>query len=207
MKSLEKGHDKLQKICDALRMDTLEPAKKQAQDIIQEAQSEADRILKEATLQVEKLQETARRHIDQERKTFQSSLEQAAKQALERLRQEIDTRLFNPGLEELLAKQTAEPKIIAKLIEALVSALEKEGLAADLIAIIPKAVPAKAVVAELGEKTLQKLKNRTVELGPFEGGAKVRLENKKMTLDISDAALKELLSYVRKDFRELIFHA
>lgn len=37
MKSLEKGKDKIQKICDKLRGKTLEPAEKEARQILEDA--------------------------------------------------------------------------------------------------------------------------------------------------------------------------
>lgn len=206
MKTLEKGQEKLQKICDVLRLETLEPAKKQAEQVVKKAEGDAEKIIRDAEVQAEKLLEVARRTIEQEKSAFQSSLQQASKQGLEALRQDIEERLFNDELHSLLVKDTAEPKVVAKLITAVIGALEKEGLAADFTTLIPKSLPAKAVVAELGENVLKRLKERSVEVGTFAGGAKVKLDGKKMTLDISDEALKELMvHYIRKDFRDLIF--
>ena len=37
MKGLETGKDKIQKICDALRKETLEPAKQEAREIVEKA--------------------------------------------------------------------------------------------------------------------------------------------------------------------------
>ena len=41
MRSLETGHDKIQKICDRLRRETLEPAEEQAQTILNEARKKS----------------------------------------------------------------------------------------------------------------------------------------------------------------------
>ena len=73
-------------------------------------------------------------------------------------------------------------------------------------AIIPQSVSAKEVNRFLGEGILNRLKEKSVELGEFAGGAQVKLHDKKMTIDITDKSLMELLSgYVRKDFRKLLF--
>ncbi len=206
MKSLEKGQDKIQRICDKIRRETIEPAKEEAQDVITAAQERAKEIIAEAERQAAQLIKQARGQMEQERNVFHSSLQQASKQALEALRQEIEHHLFNEELQVALDKQLADPKLIADLINGLVKAIEKEGLSTDLSAVIPRQVAADDVSALLLDGVRKRLKGKPLEIGSFAGGAQVRLHGKKMTLDLSDQALKELLAnYVRKDFRQLIF--
>ena len=60
--------------------------------------------------------------------------------------------------------------------------------------------------ALLLENVRSKLKGQTVTVGSFVGGAQIKIEGKRMTIDITDKALSELLaSYVRKDFRKILF--
>ena len=56
---------------------------------------------------------------------------------------------------------------------------------------------------------VQALKERSVVLSDLAGGIQLKLHDKKMTIDLSDEALKELLAtYIaRKDFRKLLFGA
>lgn len=206
MKTLETGFDKVQKICDVLRQETLEPAKQEAQKIIADAHADAQQILKDAHQQAEKVMAEARRALEQERNVFQSSLTQAGKQSLEALRQAIEHQLFDSELHNLVTQQTANPQIVAKLIESIINAIQKEGLTADIAAIIPASVSAKEVNALLAGNILDKLKENSVSVGDISGGVKVRLENKKMTLDISDAEIESLLKrHLRKDFRTRVF--
>ncbi len=206
MKTLDKGQDKIKKICEALKNETLEPAKKQAEQIIEEARAQAAQIIADAKKQTEKLHLASKAELEQERKVFQLSLVQAAKQGLEALKQSIEHSLFNEELHSLLEKHMADPNVISKLISAIIHAIEKEGLATDLVALIPHTVPPKEVNRLLAEQFLKKLKGQSVTLGDFAGGAQVKLEGKKITVDISDTALQELLTqYLRKDFRKLIF--
>lgn len=207
MKTLETGQEKIQKICDVLRRDTLEPAKEEAQGIIIEAKKRAEHIIVEAQQQAEKFLEQARHAIEQERNVFQSSLTQSAKQSLEALRQSIEYNLFNKELHHLVVRHTADPKVIAKLIESLVKALEKEGLAVDLAAIIPASVSSKEVNTLLTAEILSKLQGNSVVLGDIAGGVKILIKNKRMELDISNTEIEELLQrYLRKDFRKMIFN-
>jgi len=98
--------------------------------------------------------------------------------------------------------------VVAALVEAIIGALDKEGMAADFEVLVPKTVMAKDVMGELSDAIIKRLKDRPLQVGQFFGGAQVKLLDKKMTIDISDGALKELLTgYVRKDFRLKIFGA
>lgn len=206
MKSLEKGQDKIQKICDKLRHETIEPAKSEAKHIIEAAQKNAEKIIAEAEQHAAQLIKQARGQMEQERNVFHSSLQQAAKQAIEALRQEVDQKFFNEELQSILEKELANPKLIADLINALILSLEKEGIAGDLSAAIPRHVPAEEVSKFLLDGVRKRLKNKPLELGHFAGGAQVKLHGKKMTIDLTDHAIKELLAnYVRKDFRQMIF--
>jgi V/A-type H+-transporting ATPase subunit E len=206
MRSLERGQDKIQKICDKLRHETLEPAEKEAQQIVEEAGKKAEAIQAEAQRHAEQLIKQARGQIEQERNVFHSALKQAAKQTVEGLRQEIEHKLFNEELQHILEKQMADPKIIAELINGLVKALEKEGLTTDLSAVIPRLISADDINALLLENIRKRLKGKPLEVGSFAGGAQVKLLGRKMTIDLTDQAIKELLAnYMRKDFRKLIF--
>ena len=206
MRSLEKGHEKIQSICNQLRRETLEPAEKQALALIEEAKKKGDTIKAEAELQAEKLIRQAREQIEQERNVFHSALQQGAKQAIEGLKQEIENNLFHEELQNALNKQMSDPKVIAALINGIVKAIDKEGLSTDLAVVIPRLISPDDITDLLLENVRKRLKEKPLEIGHFAGGVQVKLLNKKMTLDLTNQALKELLSsYVRKDFRKHIF--
>lgn len=206
MRSLEKGEDKIQKICDKLRHETLEPAEEEGQEILREARKKAESLTADAEKHVEHLIKQAKAQIEQERNVFHSSLQQAAKQTLEGLRQEIEHKLFNDELQNILERQMADPKIVAEIVNGIVQRVEKEGLTTDIAVVIPRLIAAEDVNALLLESVRKRLKGKPLEIGSFAGGAQVKLLGKKMTIDLTDHALKELLAnYIRKDFRKLIF--
>jgi V/A-type H+-transporting ATPase subunit E len=206
MKSLESGKDRIQSICDKLRKKTIEPAKEEAQKLLIEAKKHAESIKAEAEHHAVELIKQARGQIEQERSVFHSALQQASKQTLEGLRQEIENKLFNEELQQVLDTHMADSKVVAGLINAIVNAIEKEGLSTDIAAVIPKTVSPDDVVDLILESVQKRLQNKPLEIGHFAGGVQLRLIGKKMTLDLSDQALKELLAnYVRKDFRKIIF--
>lgn len=206
MRTLEKGQDKIKKICDALRQETLEPAKEEAHAIVKESKKKAEEIIAEAQNEAQQIIKKAKSQLDQERKIFESSLQRAAKQAVEELRQEIENKFFNEELSSLLDRQMTNPKLVAELINGIVRAIEKEGISQDLSVVIPRLVSTEEVANALLGEIKAKLKERPIEVGNFAGGARVKLEGKNITLDLTEQSLKELLAkYVRKDFRELIF--
>lgn len=203
---METGKDKVKKICDVLRRETLEPAKRLAEETILNAQQDAERIVEEARLSAQAIEREARQEIERQKTVFQSSLSQACKQTIESLKQSIEEKLFNPELTRVISKQMQDPQILAKLVEAIIKAIEKDGLEANLSVYIPAAVPAQSVNTLLGEGILKHLKEKSVLIGPLKGGIEVKLHKENITLDISDLALKEMIaSYIRKDFRDLFF--
>ncbi|MCB1072989.1 MAG: DivIVA domain-containing protein [Chlamydiales bacterium] len=206
MKSVDTGKEKVKKICEVLRKETLDPAKKEGDLIIAKARADAEKIIKDAKNEASKIHDEAKRRIEEERNVFQASMNLAAKKSIDTLKQEIEKNLFNPELSQLIADKMKEPKIVAELIQAIVTGIEKEGIEGDLKAIVSSAVGVDAVNKELTKGIIEKLKSKSVEIGEIEGGAQIKIIDQNLTIDMSDEALKGLLaSFVRDDFRSVIF--
>lgn len=208
MKVEDTAKDKVKKICDVLRRDTLEPAEAEAKRIVQEAKAEAEKIVQEAKELADALQKQAKEEIAREKNVFASSLNQACKQSLQSLHEEIEGKFFNEQLSSSIQEPLNDPKALAKLIEAVLTALEKEGVEADLEAFIPKAVSAKEVNDLLLKQFVERLAGKSVKVGPAKGGIEVKVSKENMKIEATDEALKELVArYIRKDFREMLFKA
>lgn len=206
MKSVDTGKEKVKKICEVLRKETLDPAKKEGDQIIAKARADAEKIIEEARREANRIHEEAKKKINEERNVFQASMNLAAKKSIDTLKQQIERRLFNPELEKLIAEKMDEPKVVAELISAIVSAIEKEGLSGDLKALVSKAVNVEAVNSALIKGIAERLKSKSVEIGEIKGGAQVKIVDQNLTIDLSDDAIKALLaSFVRDDFRSVIF--
>lgn len=205
MKTLEDSQKKIQQLCELLKKDAVDPAKREAEGILDEAKAKAQEIITEAEKQAHQLHETARKEIEQERNIFQSFMAQAAKQSVESLRQEIEKKFFKSELSQLVKQQTSDPKIIARLIEVVLTAIQKDGISANLSAVVAQSIPSKEVNALLAQNLLAQLREKSVVLGNFSGGIQVKVHDKDLTLDITDEALVELLNTYRKGFRELVF--
>jgi len=203
---LEKAHDRIQIICDKIKVSTLTPAKEQAEQIVEEAKKEADRIRTQARKDAEKMLEEQKTALENERRIFASSIEQASAQAFATLKQKVETTLFNPALDAWVQEQMKGTKETARLVDVLVGAIEKEGLKTDLEVRIPAQISAKEILAQVSKNIAARLQDSFVELPDMKAGCKVSIKAKHMTLDLSDAALKELLaSFVGKEFRKTFF--
>lgn len=208
MKSVDTGKDKVKKICEVLKKETLDPAKKEADKIIAAARAEAEKIVENAKREGKRALEDAKQKIEEERNVFQASLNLAAKKSLDTLKQEIEKKLFNEELDAFVGKQMNDPKVVAELIAAIIKGIEKEGLETDLKGVVSSSVSTEAVNKELIQGILDRLKGKSVEVGDITGGAQVKMVDKNLTIDMTDEALKALLaSFVRDDFRSVIFAA
>jgi V/A-type H+-transporting ATPase subunit E len=206
MKGLETGKEKVKKICDVLRHETIEPAKQEAKEIVDNAKREAEEIVHAAKREAKKILHDAQTEVQKKEMVFQASLKQASRQAVETLKTDIENKLFHPGLTRLLTQPLKDPNIIAKLIETVITALQKDGIDANLSVYIPASIPARAINELLVQKILEKLKEKSVLIGGFNGGIEVKLHKENITIEISENSLREVLSqFIRKDFRELFF--
>lgn len=204
-KSLDTGKEKIQKICDVLRREAIEPAEEEATRIVGGARKEAEQILAKAKAEAAALEKGARERVASERRVFESSVEQGVRQSVETLRQQVEQKLFYGELAETLAVASGDPKLVASLINAIVEAIGREGIETDLMVLIPKTVTVDEVNGLLLEKVAAKLKGG-VQVGDFAGGVQVRLVDRQITVDMSDEALEELMGrYLRKDFRAILF--
>jgi len=205
-KALDKGNDKIQEICSLLRNETIDPAKTEAEKIIEEAHAKARDIIKEAEKEAERIVDEGKNDLEKEKEVFNSTLKQAAKLTLESLTQRLEDQFFNQQLNAFVDREGAKPEVIAKCIDAMISAIKEEGISANLEARIPKTVSVEEVNRLLAKGVLDQLKDGSVKIADFEAGSKVKIEDKQMTLDLSGEVIKRLIAqYVRKDFRPIIF--
>ncbi len=207
MKGLETGKDKIQKICDSLRKETLEPAKQEAREIVENSHLQAAEVVSEAQKKAAAMIQAAEIEIDEKRKVFQASLNLACRQGIEQLKQKIEKELFDKELANLVGKEMAEPKIIANLLNAFMRSMEEKGVEEDFVAVIPKGISPRSINELLTSKTLEKLRNQSIQVGDFAGGVQIQMKGRQITIEITDAVVRELIAqYIRRDFRDLVFN-
>jgi V/A-type H+/Na+-transporting ATPase subunit E len=206
MDEIESGEKKIQKICEYIKNETLDPAKQQAKEIIENANIQAEQIIKKTYAEKERLLNEAKKEIEREKKVFESSRNIAVRQAIEDLKHKIEDELFSKNLKDIIYKTTKDPKIIANIINSIVQAIEKFGIDVDISAYVSKEINPKDVNDLLLTNIKDKLREKEIVLKDFEGGVKIKLHDMQIIIDISDKALKDLIAeFVRSDFRELIY--
>jgi len=206
MKGIDTGKSKIQKICDIIKEETIEPAQQEAREIVENAHLKAQEIIHSAEKQAAEMVAKASRDIEHKKKVFESSLSIACKQSLETLRQKIENDLFNNAFADMSKKMLGNGETLAKITGAIVEALERDGIDADISAYVGKAVNPRDVSEFLLGKIIERLREKAVVLGDFSGGVKVRLHNQRLTIDLSEESIKELVSnFVRKELRETLF--
>lgn len=207
MKGLETGKDKIQKICDVLKKETLEPARQEAREIVENGRLQASEIVKEAQKKAEEIIQTALAEMEERKKIFHASLQLACRQGIEQLKQKIEEDLFDRQLSDLVLKEMGDPKTIAHLINSFMRAMEEKGVEEEFTAVIPKSVSPRSINALLASQVLERLQNQSVSIGDFEGGVQIRLKGRQITIDMTDATVRELIAqYIRRDFREMVFN-
>lgn len=207
MKGLETGKDKIQRICDALKKETLEPAKQEVRELIENAHLQAAEIINEAKKKAVRIHEEAAKEMDEKKKVFNASLNLACRQGIEQLKQQIEKELFNQQLADAVSKEMSDPKVIANIINSLISNLEEKGVEEEFVAMIPKNVTPRSISTLLAAKVLERLKESSIEVGEFTGGVKLQLKGSQITLDVSEPVVRELIAqYIRRDLRDLVFN-
>ncbi len=207
MKGLETGKDKIQRICDVLKNETLEPAKQEAREIVENAHLQAADIVKEAQKKADEFRKIAQDEMQEKGKVFHASLQLACRQGVELLKQKIEEKLFDQQLSDLVLHEMADPKLIAHLIDAFMKSMEEKGIEEEFVAVIPKNISPRSINTMLAAKILERLQKQTVVVGDFAGGVQIQLKGKQITIDISDATVRELIAgYIRRDFREMLFN-
>lgn len=202
---LESANKKVQEICDILREETLSPARREAKRILEEAKWQADEMIAKAKGEVTKIYQENEKKLEQQKTIYGSALHLAGKQAVTKLKQSI-VELFSHEWEKELKSEMKKSDVVAKLVEKLIQAIEKEGLGANFLAIVPREVGMDKIMSHISSSTLAKLKEGKVALGDIHGGAQVKLVDQKMVIDMSDDAVIDLLrSYVTEEIRNKIF--
>lgn len=192
---------KIKEICDALRKKTIEPAKQEALQIVENAKIEKEAILQEANKEKEKILEKAKKDIEDQKNKYLTAIKIAGSKVLEEIKKKIEN-IFNDNVKKEIEKASIDPKVIANFINVVVEAIRKEGIESDLSIYIPKNVD----IREVSKYILADILKGDILKGEFVGGAKIKINEKGMTVDVSQDALSELLSsYIRKDFRDFLF--
>jgi V/A-type H+-transporting ATPase subunit E len=202
---LETADSKVKEICEMLRKQTLEPAQNQAKKIVADAEKEAEEIIHKAKEEILFMKEKSKLELEKELRVHEGSIQLAIRQGISTLRQGIE-KVFARNLDNEIEAAMGKEDAVANAISVLLTLIEKEGLGANLSLLLPKHVDLSAICNRLKQDFAEKVKKSAILLDEIKGGAEIKLKDKKMSIELTDQALKELLaSYVIPELREKIF--
>lgn len=199
---LESGEDRVKELCEILRAETIQPAKEEAARIISEAKKEAEAIVAKSNEDAEEIMQNLKKELEKMQSVSEASLELAIKQSLSRLKQSV-AELFTEELFNLADATMNDTDILAKVVNALVTAVEKDGLNTDLKLVIATNVSKDELIGKLADHVRKKIAKESVEIGNFKAGCVLKLVDKKMAIEMTSKAIVELiLAYISDDLSE-----
>lgn len=205
----EKASEKVRTICRIIEEETLNPAKKEAEDIVSQARREASEIVLKAKKEAEDELAKCDAEIEKKKRIFDSSLEMAVKQSIAYLKQEVTENFFSKALRETIKAETSSPSWIAKLLDALVEGLKKDGIATELQAVVPRTVSKEEILKSITQevaKSLEASPEKALHVGDIDGGVEVKLVEHNFALSVSDEALRQIVAkYVHRDLKSKVY--
>ncbi|MBM3201184.1 MAG: hypothetical protein FJZ56_02110 [Chlamydiae bacterium] len=205
----EKASDKVKTICRLITEETLTPAKKEAQEIINIAKAEAASIIEEAKKEAIRIQQRSENEINHKLSVMNASIDMAVKQAILFLKQEVTEHFFSKEIHHLLAKEIQSKDWVAKMLDAIVTSIEKEGTRSELHAVIPKTLTREQIVHSLTKTVAEKLNSageKGISVGDLKG-IEVKIVKENFVLSVTEESLHQILAkYVHRDLRDKIFN-
>ena len=202
---LETADNKVKEICAILRKETLEPAEIEAKRILEAAEKEADEMIRKAREEVALIQAENKLALEKELKVHEGSIQLSIRQGISSLRQAIE-KVFVQDLDRQIERAMGKEDAVAEAIRVLFGLIEKGGQGVNLNVLLPKHVNIEAVSSKLTHDFAEKVKMNAIQIDDIKGGAEIKLKDKKVTIELTDAAVKELLaSYVIPELRAKIF--
>jgi V/A-type H+-transporting ATPase subunit E len=202
---LETANNKVKEICDVLRRETLEPAQNEAKRIILDAEKEAEELIRKAKEEALRIKEETKLELKKEMEVHNGSIQLAIRQGVSALRQEIE-KIFSAILSRDIEMVMSSEDAISRAVSVIFELIEKNGLGVNLGVLIPKHVDIQAICKRLVEKFKHKLQSSAIPVDGIKGGVEIKLIDKKISIEMTDVAVKELLaSYVIPELRAQIF--
>lgn len=204
MKHLDTGSEKIKKICDAIRHETLEPAKQQAKAIVEQASDQAAVIIQDARVQADAILEAAKKQHDKEKQIFEASMVHSAKLFKEKLKQDIETAFLASSFDKIAAQIFNDSKLTAQVVTAIVDGWNKQSSGGDLTLLISNGINkdefVKALSADVKAK-MQKIESLTGITGIV-----LKSHGDNLRIEISEKQLAEaLMNSLRQDFRKFFY--
>ena len=192
----------VQELIDRIRGEGVQSARDEADRLLSEARAEASRILAEARVEAGAMKKNAQEEIETERTAAIAALRVAARDTGLQLRTAVFSA-FEEHVRRLVTDVTSDGAVLRDLIMVLAGRAASEVIRGKDAEILIPADLSEAASAQL-ESFLRdsaaalsgQVLRQGIELissGDVKGGARVRLKDEDLEIDLSDEALSEMM--------------
>ncbi|MGB5596716.1 MAG: hypothetical protein WBM62_22165 [Crocosphaera sp.] len=207
-------------LIDRLRNEGVNSGRTQAEQIVKEAEERADSIIKQAQKQAEQMVEQAREESQNLERAAQQALEVAFRDTRLALKSQLSQR-FTGEVQRLVGDETEKPELLQKLILEVVGSVKEAVADAEQVEVLlPRKVEGLEELSRNPEELEQGILTHFIRLitqdmlregisfgisKDNKGGLKLRLVDQEVVLDLSDAAIAEvILEHLQPRFRALL---
>lgn len=204
MKHLDTGSDKIKKICDAIRHETLEPAKQQARVIIEQASDQAAVLLQEARSQADAMLENAKKQHEKEKHIFEASMQHAAKLFKEKLKIDLEQHFLSQAILKISSDLFHSSELAAQVVSALIKGYSNKALNGDFVAMLSQNLDKDKFIKSLASEVKHKISS--VEHSSITTGVVLKSDVDNLRIDIDEKQLSDaLMQAIRSDFRKYFY--
>jgi V/A-type H+-transporting ATPase subunit E len=208
-------------LIERLRQEGVSAGRSEGERIVQNAQNQAEEILRKARRQAEEVVAQARREAEQTTSAGEDALRMAARDTVLKMREELGQKLES-RVRRLVTEELEDRQLLAQLVlEVVASAVADSGVAtARKVEIeLPEEVLDPEKLGESPQELTGPLSDLAKQvatasfregvsfekLGPGGQGIRVRLVDESIEVDLSDAAIAELLlQHLKPRFRAVM---
>ena len=202
MNETTKTSSGVQNLIDRIRDEGVQAAQQEADQILQDARRQAAEVVAQAKAEADAQRAKARAEIEAHRKASQDALQLAARDTVLDLKARVMAR-FEEFVKRLVVSATRDEEIVRSIVLVLAGHAAGEFIKdKDIEVRISKSLlDGEAHLQEEGKQAILGLSTDMLREGlvlatsdEIEGGARVRLVDDKLEIDLSDRAIARMIS-------------
>ena len=207
-------------LIERLRNEGVNSGRTQAEQIVKEAEDRADSIIKQAEKQAAQMVKQAKEDSQNLERAGNQALEVAFRDTVLGLKSQLNQR-FTGEVQRLVGDETQKPELLQKLILEVVGSIKEAVADAEQVEVLlPRKVEGLEELSRNPEELEQGILTHFIRLltqdvlregvsfgitKDNKGGLQLRLIDQEVVLDLSDAAIAEvILEHLQPRFRALL---
>ncbi|MCR9118887.1 MAG: hypothetical protein NXI22_18275 [bacterium] len=191
----------VQNLIERIRDEGVQAAQNEADALLNDAKKQAAEILLKARTEADALQTKAKSEIEAHRQASLDALQLAARDTVLELKSRVISR-FEEFVRRLVVSATRDEQLIRNTVLVLAGHAAEEFIQDKEIEVrISDALLGEATLEAEGKQAILELSSDMLREGielvsdyEIEGGARVRLVNEKLEIDLSDRAISRMIS-------------